>query len=70
MPSILFLNPADIPRAAKNKTLHTPIEPGSRLIREGLTQLLDDPTGGRMGRNVEIHDTPPIVADDEDPISC
>jgi len=43
-------------------------EPRSRLIREGLAQLLDDPTGGRMGRNVEIHDTPPIVADDEEAI--
>jgi hypothetical protein len=45
-------------------------EPRSRLIREGLAQLLDDPTGGRMGRNVEIHDTPPIVADDELGTTC
>jgi len=38
------------------------------LIREGLAQLLNDPTGGRIGRNVEIHDTPPTVADDEEAI--
>jgi len=29
-------------------------EPRSRLIREGLAQLLDDPTGGRMGQTKAV----------------
>src|SRR5205807_2699921 len=41
---------------------------GSGLIREGLAQLLDDPTGGRMGRNVEMQDTPATVGDDKEAI--
>jgi len=41
---------------------------GSRLIREGLAQLLQDPTGSGMGRNVEMRDTPSTVADDEETI--
>src|SRR5215831_19565175 len=41
---------------------------GSRLERKRLPQLLDDPTACRMLRDVEMQDTPAIVADDKEAV--
>src|SRR5215471_13803788 len=41
---------------------------GSRLERERLPQLLDDPTACRVLRDVEMQDTPAIVADDKEAV--
>jgi hypothetical protein len=43
-------------------------EPVSRLIRKSFAQLLDDPTAGRMPRDVEVQDAFPVVADDEEAV--
>ena len=51
--------------------LGIPIEdekPGSPLIRERLAQLLHDPNTGGMPRDVEMQDTPAVVADDEEAV--
>ena len=40
----------------------------SRPKRKRLPQLLDDPTARRMLRDVEVQDTPAIVADDEEAV--
>src|SRR5262252_296472 len=41
---------------------------GSRLEGKRLAQLLDDPTACRMLREVEMQDTPAIVADDKEAV--
>src|SRR5215472_10655479 len=41
---------------------------GSRLERKRLPQLLDDPTAGRMLRDVAMQDTQAIVADDKEAV--
>ena len=43
-------------------------EPVSRLIRKSFAQLLDDPTAGRMPRDIEVQDAFPVVADDEEAV--
>ncbi len=43
-------------------------EPVSRLIRKSFAQLLDDPTAGRMPRDVEVQDAFPVVAGDEEAV--
>jgi len=43
-------------------------EPMSRLIRKSLAQRLDDPTAGRMPRDIEVQDAFPVVADDEEAV--
>ena len=43
-------------------------EPVSRLIRKSLAQLLDDPTAGRMPRDIEVQYAFPVVADDEEAV--
>jgi hypothetical protein len=40
-------------------------EPGDRLVREGLSQLLNYPTARRMPTDIEVQDAPTVVADDE-----
>jgi hypothetical protein len=40
----------------------------SRPKRKRLPQLLDDPTARRMLRDVEVQDTPAIVADEQEAI--
>ncbi|MGB2602738.1 MAG: hypothetical protein WBC78_04045 [Candidatus Sulfotelmatobacter sp.] len=43
-------------------------EPLSRLIRKSLAQLLDDPTAGRMPRDIEVQNAFPVVDDDEEAV--
>ena len=40
-------------------------ELGRGLIRIGFTQLLDDPSAGRIPRNIEVQDAATVVADDK-----
>jgi hypothetical protein len=40
-------------------------KPGSRSIREGLSQLLDDPRAGGVPRDIKVQDTTVIVRHDE-----
>jgi hypothetical protein len=40
----------------------------SRPKRKRLPQLLDDPTARRMLRDVEVQDTPAIMADDKETV--
>ena len=41
---------------------------GCGLVRERLSQLLDDPTARRMASDVEVHNTPTVVADEEEAV--
>jgi hypothetical protein len=41
---------------------------GSELVRERLSQLLHDPTARRMACDVEVHNTPTVVADEEEAV--
>jgi hypothetical protein len=40
----------------------------SRSKRKRLPQMLDDPTARRRLRDVEVQDTPAIVADDQEAV--
>src|ERR1017187_8652632 len=39
---------------------------GSRVVRECLAQLLNDPGAGRMPRHIEVQNTPPVMSNDEE----
>lgn len=39
---------------------------GGRLVREGLSRLLDNPGASRMTCDVEVEDAPPVMTDDEE----
>src|ERR1039457_2603898 len=41
---------------------------GSRVVRECLAQLLNDPGAGRMPRHIEVQNTPPVMSNDEEAI--
>jgi len=41
---------------------------GSGLVRERLSQLLDDPTARRMASDLEVHNAPTVVADEEEAV--
>jgi hypothetical protein len=41
---------------------------GCAILREGLSQLLDDPLTGGMFRDIEVQDPPPTVANHEEAI--
>ena len=43
-------------------------ELGSRLVRESFSELLGNPTAGRMLRDIDMHNGPPVVADDEEAV--
>src|ERR1017187_4095145 len=38
---------------------------GSRVVRECLAQMLNDPGAGRMPRHIEAQNTPPVMSNDE-----
>jgi hypothetical protein len=48
-----------------NHTWHPHEKPGSQLIRERFSQLLDDPEAAGMPSDIEMQDASPTVADDE-----
>ncbi len=41
---------------------------GRGLIREGFAHLLDNPSAGRIPRNIEVQDASTVVADDEEAV--
>ena len=41
---------------------------GSRVVREYLAQLLNEPGAGRMPRHIEVQNTPPVMSNDEEAI--
>jgi hypothetical protein len=41
---------------------------GSGVVRERLSQLLHDPSARRMASNVDVHNTPTVVADEEETV--
>lgn len=43
-------------------------ELGRGLIREGFAHLLDNPSSGRMPRDLEVQDASTVVADDEEAV--
>ena len=43
-------------------------ESGSQVEREGLPQLLNNPPAGGMFRDIEMQDTPSVVADNEEAV--
>jgi hypothetical protein len=41
---------------------------GRRFVGKGLTQLLHDPSAGRMAGDVVVENAPPIVGNDEEAV--
>jgi hypothetical protein len=43
-------------------------EADRRLVRKGFAELLHDPSASGMARDVEVKDTPPIMADQKEDV--